>query len=103
ATDSTLKGIRTSFDQQAVTVTAEVTGALKKAFTDAILRVYFWGMFVVVAGFIVTLFLPELALRKRSGASVVGASEGGAAPSAGPVTPGPAASAPPPTPTSEEA
>ncbi len=98
ATDSTLKGIKTGFDQQAVKVTTEVTGALKKAFTDAILRVYFWGIFVVVAGFIVTLFLPELALRKRSGASVVAASEGGAAPS-----PGPAASAPPPAPTSEEA
>jgi hypothetical protein len=48
-------------------VAAQVTVALKKAFTDALRRVYFWGLFVVALGFLVTLFLPELELRKTVG------------------------------------
>ena len=57
----------------AVTLTTGVNGALKKAFTDAVLRVYFWGMFVILAGFIVTVFLPELALRKTQGQGAMAA------------------------------
>ena len=40
-------------------------GALKRAFTDAIERLFFWSLFVVALGFVVTLFLPERALRKE--------------------------------------
>ncbi len=65
AVSSTLASIRQAVDAQAEKVTAQVTGALKKAFTEAITRVFFWGVFVVVLGFIVTLFLPELALRGK--------------------------------------
>jgi hypothetical protein len=79
ATKSALDGIKASFDTLATTLTHGVESALKKAFTDAILRVYFWGMFVIIAGFLVTLFLPELALRKTSGnAQALAASEGAA-------------------------
>ena len=62
-----LSKIRAAMDQQAARVTTQVTAALKKAFTEALTRVYFWGLFVVALGFIVTLFLPELALRKTVG------------------------------------
>ncbi len=72
-TQDTLAKIKTSFDTRAETLTGQVTGALKKAFTEAIDRVYFWGMFVVLLGFIITLFLPELALRKTSGAQEMAA------------------------------
>jgi EmrB/QacA subfamily drug resistance transporter len=78
AAQAALPQIKTALDAQAVRVTDEVTGALKSAFTDAITRVYFWGMFVVALGFLVTLFLPELALRKTRGAAHAAAREGGA-------------------------
>jgi len=78
ATSSALDSIRKSFDTLAMTLTNGVNLALKRAFTDAILRVYFLGMFVIVAGFIVTLFLPELALKKTSGnAQAMALAEGG--------------------------
>jgi EmrB/QacA subfamily drug resistance transporter len=67
ATQEILGQARSSLDTQAVTLTDGVTTALKKALTEAILRVYFWGIFVVVAGLLVTLFLPEIALRKSHG------------------------------------
>ena len=50
----------------AAALTKEVTAALKASFTDAVKTVYFWGLFVVGLGFIVTLFLPELTLRGRA-------------------------------------
>ena len=62
-----------------MTLTNGVNVALKRAFTDAILRVYFFGMFVIVAGFIVTMFLPELALRKTSGTQTMAMAAGEAA------------------------
>jgi EmrB/QacA subfamily drug resistance transporter len=78
AAQAALPQIKTALDVQAARVTGEVTGALKNAFTDAITRVYFWGLFVVALGFLVTLFLPELALRKTRGATHAVAGEGGA-------------------------
>jgi EmrB/QacA subfamily drug resistance transporter len=80
ATQAALTQIKATFDAQAVTLTAAVSAALKKAFTEAIDRVYFWGMFVIILGFVVTLFLPELTLRKTSGTEAMAAGEGGAAP-----------------------
>jgi hypothetical protein len=67
ATQSALVQIRTAMDKQAATLTDGVTTALKKSLTEAILRVYFWGIFVVVAGLLVTAFIPEIALRKTIG------------------------------------
>jgi EmrB/QacA subfamily drug resistance transporter len=66
-TQVVLAAIRTSLDSLAGSLTAQVGAALKKAFTEAVLRVYFWGLFVIAAGFIFTVFLPELALRKTHG------------------------------------
>lgn len=80
-----LATIRTSLDNLAVTLTAQVNLALKKAFTEAVLRVYFWGLFAVAAGFIFTLFLPELALRKTH--APAGAPAGGGAPGPAPGIP----------------
>jgi len=73
AAQAALAQIRTAFDTEAVTLTTGVTTALKKAFTEAVLRVYFWGMFVILAGFLVTLLLPEVALRKTIGHAPVAA------------------------------
>jgi hypothetical protein len=79
ATQGALAQIKASLDAQAVTITGQVISALKTSFTEAVKRVYFWGLFVIALGFIVTLFLPELALRKTHGAAPV-PGEGGAAP-----------------------
>jgi EmrB/QacA subfamily drug resistance transporter len=73
-----LVSIRTSLDSLASSLTGQVEIALKKAFTDAVLRIYFWGMFVVAAGFVFTLFLPEIALRKSN--APAGAAQGGEQP-----------------------
>jgi EmrB/QacA subfamily drug resistance transporter len=81
-TAATLATIRTSLDSTAAALTTQVGAALKKAFTEAVLRVYFWGLFIVAAGFIFTLFLPEIALRKTHGHAHAPRDEG-AAPSAG--------------------
>ncbi|HVO39185.1 MAG TPA: MDR family MFS transporter [Spirochaetia bacterium] len=61
---ATLASARTALDTEAAAVTAQVTGALKQAFTTAVRRVYLLGLSILAAGFVVTLFLPELALRK---------------------------------------
>ncbi len=53
-------------DEKAAALTQEVTGALRASFTEAVKTVYFWGLFVVGLGFVVALFLPELALRGRA-------------------------------------
>jgi MFS family permease len=81
-TQTILATIRTSLDTMAATLTTQVGTALKKAFTEAVLRVYFWGLFVIAAGFIFTLFLPEIALRKTHG-PVHAAPREGMAPSPG--------------------
>ena len=78
-----LASIRTSLDAAAVTLTTQVGSALKKAFTKAVLRVYFWGLFVIAAGFIFTLFLPEIALRRTHGPAGAAGGEGGALPPGG--------------------
>ena len=42
------------------------------------LRVYFWGIFVVMAGLVLTLFLPQLALRTSNARAGVSAGKAGA-------------------------
>ena len=67
ATQSALTQIKANLDTAADRITGQVTSALKTSFTEAVKRVYFWGLFVIALGFVVTLFLPELALRKTHG------------------------------------
>jgi len=67
-----LATIKASMDRAADALAGQVQTALKKAFTEAVLRIYFWGLFVIAAGFIFTLFLPEIALRKTHGHAVAG-------------------------------
>jgi len=88
-----LAGVRASLDEVAAGLTADVELALKKAFTDAVARVYFWGMFVVAAGFLVTLFLPQLALRKSIPAGAPSRAERPAE-AASPASPRPATATP---------
>lgn len=67
AARSTLAQVRTALDSFAAEVTGQVTLALKMAFTDAIRKVYFWALMVIAAGFVATLFMPQLPLKKSLG------------------------------------
>jgi EmrB/QacA subfamily drug resistance transporter len=81
ATTAALAGIRKALDAQAAELTIQVTSALKLAFTDAVKKVYFWGLFIVALGFVFTLLLPNHELKTQMGARMVGpegAAEGGA-------------------------
>jgi hypothetical protein len=93
ATRMVLTQIKANLDKAAERITGQVTSALKTSFTEAIDRVYFWGLFVIALGFIVTLFLPELALRKTHGAAPA-MGEGGAPAETGSLPGNPTATAP---------
>ncbi len=58
-----LDQLQTQFRQQAESVATEVTTSIKQAFSSAVTSVYRDLLFVVVLGFLVTLFVPVLALR----------------------------------------
>jgi hypothetical protein len=94
ATQGALTQIKSSLDTEASTLAAEVTSALRKAFTEAVRRVYFWGLFVVAAGFIVTLLLPEIELRKTHGHAEAAEGAGSLASEAGAPVPAESGSLP---------
>ncbi len=50
-------------EQTALSTVAKVGAALKEAFTDAITRVYLFGIFFALLGLLVSLAIPELPLR----------------------------------------
>jgi len=62
--DQILPAIKAAMDQQADEVAGTVTGMVKASFAEAITRIYFFTIFILVAGFIIALFVPELPLRK---------------------------------------
>ncbi len=66
AQDRMLTGIKAELDKQADTTVAQVTQQVREAFTDAVTRIYFYAMFIVVAGVLATMFIPELELRKTN-------------------------------------
>ena len=64
ATEGFLSQLKTRLDDQAETVATQVQRGIRVAFTDAITSVYFFVVFIVTAGWLITLFIPELPLRK---------------------------------------
>jgi EmrB/QacA subfamily drug resistance transporter len=67
ARNAMLAVLRAGFEQRAAEVTAQAERGLRLAFTDAITRVYFYVLFVVAMGWLVTLFVPELPLSRTIG------------------------------------
>jgi len=59
-----LAGFREQLDAEASRIATEITRTVRAALTTAITRVYFFVAFFVAAAWMVTLFLPELPLRK---------------------------------------
>jgi len=63
-----LSRIESDFEQQTADTVARIDAGVKRSFTDAITRVYFFVLFIVAAAFFATLFVPELPLRGAIGA-----------------------------------
>ncbi len=62
--DAMLTAIRSQLDAQAEIVTTEVTNTVKGVFADAIAKLYRYLLILTVLGFIATLFVPSIELRK---------------------------------------
>ena len=66
ATQGFLTQLETTFDEQAAQVSAQISGATKQAFADAITKIYFYTLFIVIIAWVATLFIPELTLRQTN-------------------------------------
>ena len=64
ATSKALSAIKGEFDDQAISLASKISRALKEAFTSAVTRIYFYSLFVVALAWLITVFIPEIALRK---------------------------------------
>ena len=62
--DELLAAYKAQLDQLSGTVATDVTRAIRVSFTAAVTRIFFYSLFVIVGGFIITFFIPELPLRK---------------------------------------
>ncbi|WP_019586526.1 DHA2 family efflux MFS transporter permease subunit [Deinococcus apachensis] len=64
ATTQALAQIRTTLDQQATKLAAQVTSGMKQGFTAAVTSMFSTSIFIILIGFIITLFIPALPLRQ---------------------------------------
>jgi hypothetical protein len=65
ATESALSAIKTQLAAQREEITQQVETGIKKSFAQAITRIYFYVVFIAVAGLLVIFFIPELPLRRE--------------------------------------
>ncbi len=63
ATTQALAQIKQQLDKQATQVAGEVTSGIKASFADAITKIYFYLIFVAIAGLIISIFVPQIPLR----------------------------------------
>ncbi len=77
ATAALLTNLKSELDAQAQTVIGEVTLGVRKAFASAVTRVYFIAIFIVLVGWLVTWFIPEVPLRKTNAQATEGVLTGG--------------------------
>lgn len=59
-----LEQLQGRFEQQANDVAQTVIGATRQAFTTAITKIYRYALFIIIAGWLMTFFVPEVPLRK---------------------------------------
>lgn len=64
ATTKALEAIKQEFDNQAISIVQKISRGLKEAFTSAVTKIYFYSLFVVALAWLITIFIPELELRK---------------------------------------
>ncbi len=66
ATSALLAQLKTEMDSQEQAVVAQVVRGIRVSFAGAITRVYLFAVFIVLAGWLVTWFVPEVPLRKSN-------------------------------------
>ncbi|WP_034385241.1 MDR family MFS transporter [Deinococcus sp. YIM 77859] len=66
ATQSTLSQLKTRLNEQAKTLAAQLSTGLKEGFTAAMTKMFGTSIWIVLAGFLVTLFVPVLPLRSQA-------------------------------------
>ncbi|GMA16697.1 DHA2 family efflux MFS transporter permease subunit [Deinococcus metallilatus] len=66
ATQTTLAQIKTKLNEQARTLAAQLTSGMKEGFTVAMTRMFGTSIWIILAGFLVTLFVPAIPLRGRA-------------------------------------
>ncbi|HEV2122127.1 MAG TPA: MDR family MFS transporter [Chloroflexota bacterium] len=59
-----LRSYKAQLEQLSGTVSTQVGDAIRLSFTAAVTRIFFYSLFIIVAGLIITFFIPELPLRK---------------------------------------
>ncbi|MGL4612260.1 MAG: MDR family MFS transporter [Trueperaceae bacterium] len=69
AKETFLSRLKTDFDSQAQQTIQGVTSTLRQGFATAITRIYSILLFVVIAGIIISAFIPQLELRKTNQAA----------------------------------
>ena len=71
ATEAFLAETRSRFDQQAASIGEEINRQIREAFNEAITTIFALLIWVVTAGWLVTLLVPVLPLRSSNDAAVV--------------------------------
>jgi EmrB/QacA subfamily drug resistance transporter len=64
-----LTQLKSSFDQQASDLTAQITTTIRTGFAEAITKIYQYLFWVVIAGIIFSALIPQLELRKSNQAA----------------------------------
>ena len=59
-----LTSYKAQLEGLSTTVATQVSDAIRLSFTAAVTRIFFYSLFIIVAGWLVTFFIPELPLRK---------------------------------------
>jgi EmrB/QacA subfamily drug resistance transporter len=72
--EQALKAIRGLLEQQANRTAAAATMAVRSAFARAVTRIFFYAIFAVLAAIAITLFIPELPLRRTHARTAEGQS-----------------------------
>jgi hypothetical protein len=65
--EQALAAIRSQLTRQADRAVAAATLAVRSAFAKAVTRIFFYAIFAVLAAIAITLFIPELPLRRTQG------------------------------------
>jgi EmrB/QacA subfamily drug resistance transporter len=65
-TEGLLPAVKTQLYQQGLALDQQITQGVKEAFARAITKIYFYTIFVAIAGLVVTWFVPEIPLRKSN-------------------------------------
>jgi EmrB/QacA subfamily drug resistance transporter len=63
AREAFLSQLQAGFEEQGQELAQTVTAGLKQAFSEAVTRTWFFTLFIIIAAFVITVFIPVLPLR----------------------------------------